>query len=61
MIHKYKLNIIALLFVLPLFAQAQEPLQGIVLEVLDGEEVPLTGANVYWLNTSIGKLRDEEG
>ena len=61
MIHKYKLNIIALLFVLPLFAQAQEPLQGIVLEVLDGEEVPLTGANVYWLNTSIGTMTDEEG
>ncbi len=59
--HKYQLKIIALLFALPLIAQAQESLKGQVLEVVDGQEVPLPGANVYWLNTSIGTMADEEG
>ena len=59
--HKYRLKIIALFFALPLFVHAQESLKGLVLEVIDGKEVPLTGANVYWLNTSIGTMTDADG
>ncbi len=52
---------IVLLFALPMFVHAQESIKGLILEVLDGKEVPLTGANVYWLNTSIGTLTDADG
>lgn len=48
--------------VLPLFVMAQDlPLKGQIFEVLDGKETPLIGANVYWLDTSIGTITDENG
>jgi outer membrane receptor for ferrienterochelin and colicin len=50
-----------LFFALPLFVQAQESLTGVIFEVVDGKEVPLTGANVYWQDTSIGTITDENG
>ncbi|MCA0931787.1 TonB-dependent receptor [Lutimonas saemankumensis] len=56
-----QLKILALVFTLPLFVRAQETLKGEVLEVVDGKEVPLTGANVYWQNTSIGAMTNEDG
>ena len=59
--YTYRINILALLFALPLFAQAQESLTGVIIEVLEGKEVPLIGANVYWLDTSIGTITDENG
>ncbi len=61
MLHTYQLKIIVLLFALPLFAQAQKSLKGQVFEVLDGKEIPLEGANIYWLNTSIGTMTDVDG
>jgi outer membrane receptor for ferrienterochelin and colicin len=61
MIHIFRRYIIAFLFALPLFVQSQESLTGIVLGVLDGQEVPLEGANVYWQETSIGTITDAEG
>ena len=42
-------------------SSAQQELKGIVLELVDGKEQPLPGANVYWLNTSVGSLTDENG
>ena len=59
--YTYRINILVLLFALPLFAQAQESLTGVIIEVLEGKEVPLIGANVYWLDTSIGTITDENG
>ena len=59
--HTIRIHLLILLFSLPLFAQAQESLKGLVLEVLDGQEVPLEGANVYWQDTSIGTITDEDG
>ena len=59
--HTIRIHLLILLFALPLFAQAQESLKGLVLEVLDGQEVPLEGANVYWQDTSIGTITDEDG
>ncbi|TCK67279.1 outer membrane receptor for ferrienterochelin and colicin [Winogradskyella wandonensis] len=40
---------------------AQETLSGIVLESVDTKEQPLPGANVYWLDTSVGTMTDEDG
>ena len=61
MTHTFRKYIIASLFALPLFVQSQESLTGIVLEVIDGQEVPLQGASVYWQATSIGSNTDAEG
>jgi len=61
MLHKFRIKLIILLFALPLFVQAQESMKGMVLEVIDGQEVPLMGANVYWQNTSIGAMTDADG
>ena len=61
MLHTYQIKIIVLLFALPLFVQAQESLKGQVFEVLDGKEIPLQGANVYWQNTTIGTMTDADG
>ena len=59
--HTYRIKIMVMLFALPLFAQAQESLKGLVVEVLEGKEVPLAGANVYWQDTSVGTMTDEDG
>lgn len=40
---------------------SQEKLNGIILESINGNEQPLPFANVFWLNTSIGTVTDEEG
>ncbi len=61
MLYKYQIQIIALLFSLPLFAQGQESLNGLIAEVIDGKETPVIGANVYWSDTSIGTVTDENG
>ncbi|BAO76322.1 TonB-dependent outer membrane receptor [Winogradskyella sp. PG-2] len=40
---------------------AQEQLKGIVLETSSSKELPLQGANVYWLNSTIGVITNEDG
>ena len=40
---------------------AQENLDGRVLAKEARETIPLIGANVFWLNTQIGTITDEEG
>lgn len=55
-------NIWLLLLVFPLFMFSQDELKGEVLEVrTDNKTVPIAGANVYWLNTSIGVVTDIDG
>ena len=44
----------------PAFLQAQQ-LEGTIYETTDEEEVPLPGANVYWLNTAVGDVTDLDG
>ena len=61
MLHTYKIKIIVLLFALPIFVEAQESLTGQVFEVIDGKEIPLPGANVYWQNTTTGTMTDVDG
>lgn len=53
---------ICLFLIFPSLLYAQEQLGGQVVEVNNaGEEVGLFGANVIWLNTSVGTVTDEEG
>lgn len=40
---------------------AQEQLKGIVLETSSTKEMPLSGANVYWANSSVGTITNENG
>ncbi len=50
-----------LLFILPLCVFSQEKITGNITEDIDGKEVPLSGANVYWLNTQVGTVTDFDG
>ncbi|WP_411893606.1 TonB-dependent receptor domain-containing protein [Winogradskyella sp. A2] len=40
---------------------AQEQLEGIILEASSSEEIPLQGANVFWLNSTVGAVSAEDG
>ncbi|ARV10309.1 TonB-dependent receptor [Winogradskyella sp. PC-19] len=40
---------------------AQDKLEGVILESIEDKEIPLAGANVFWLNTSVGAMTDENG
>ena len=51
------LNFMFLSLVLP----AQEQLKGVVLETGSSKEMPLPGANVYWLDSSVGAITNEDG
>jgi len=45
-----------------MFLQAQDSVSGVILETNnENEEIPLLGANVYWLDTTVGAITDEEG
>ena len=46
---------------LSLMLSAQEQLKGVVLETSSGKEMPLPGANVYWLSSSVGAITNEDG
>ena len=46
----------------PLLLLSQSQLKGVVLEANQAnEKIPLPGANVYWLNSSIGDVTDIDG
>ncbi len=50
-----------LILMVPFWLSAQEKVEGIILEVYEGKEVPLSGANVFWLNSEIGDVTDFKG
>jgi len=54
-------NLLYILFILPLCVFSQEKITGTISENRNNEEVPLGGANVYWLNTSVGTVTDFDG
>ena len=55
-------QIILILLLLPCIALSQDTLNGIVFEANDSnKEIPLPGANVYWLGTTVGAVTDFEG
>lgn len=55
-------NIIYILLCFPVFLFSQEKLTGTILEANDNNTpMRLAGANVYWINTSIGAVTDIDG
>ena len=46
---------------LPLTLLSQEAINGVVTENSTGKELPLLGANVYWLDTTVGTTTDIDG
>ncbi|WP_299337205.1 TonB-dependent siderophore receptor [uncultured Psychroserpens sp.] len=54
--------IVIILLLFPMFSISQDKLEGIVLEAnTNNETLPVVGANVYWLNTSVGTFTDLDG
>ena len=50
------------ILVLPFFIFSQSEIKGIVKELnLQKQQIPLIGANVFWLNTSTGTITLEDG
>jgi len=54
-------NLLYILFILPVFVFSQEKISGTITENISNEEVPLSGANVYWMDTSVGTVTDFDG
>jgi outer membrane receptor for ferrienterochelin and colicin len=47
---------------LPLFLFSQETIDGVITEKIDNKKsFPLAGANVFWLDTSVGAVTDIDG
>jgi outer membrane receptor for ferrienterochelin and colicins len=45
----------------PMVLSSQDLLEGIVLESSSSKEMPLPGANVYWLGSTVGTVTNDEG
>lgn len=54
-------RILILTLLLPFCVFSQEKITGTITETVNNKEVPLGGANVYWLNTSVGSVTDFDG
>ena len=55
-------NLLYILLLLPILSFSQSELQGKIMEVdANDKHIPLPGANVYWLNTTVGDVTDFEG
>jgi len=57
-----KFYIYILISLLPLFSLSQDTIEGMVMEAgPKNEHICLPGANVYWMNSHIGTVTNEEG
>ncbi|TXG36563.1 TonB-dependent receptor plug domain-containing protein [Seonamhaeicola maritimus] len=55
-------KIIYILLMFPIIISSQNSISGVIMEANDkNESIPLAGANVYWLNTSVGTVTDIDG
>ncbi|MEM9363983.1 MAG: TonB-dependent receptor [Bacteroidota bacterium] len=55
-------NICILLFWFPVLLTAQNTIEGVVLEAnTENKRIGLSGANVYWLNSPLGTITQEDG
>ncbi|WP_460218040.1 TonB-dependent receptor [Psychroserpens sp. MEBiC05023] len=55
-------NLVFLLFLFPILSLSQDKIEGVILEAnTNNETIPLAGANVFWLNTSVGAVTDLDG
>ena len=51
-----------ILIIIPIFSFSQEKINGMIMQVNeDGKHIPVIGANVYWLNTTVGDVTDFDG
>ncbi|MBT5099665.1 MAG: TonB-dependent receptor, partial [Polaribacter sp.] len=51
-----------LILLLPFLISSQGKIEGMVMEVdSQNQQIPLLGANVFWLNTTIGTITSEDG
>lgn len=49
-----KNNLFHLFILLGFFGMAQDTLKGTLFTLEDNQEIPLTGASIYWIGTQIG-------
>ncbi len=57
-----KFFIYIMIGLLPLFSLSQEKVEGMVMEAnSQNKHIPLPGANVYWINSQIGTITNDEG
>ena len=49
------------LLISPFILMAQTPEEGRILIQENNETYPLAGVNIFWLNTTIGTVSDQEG
>lgn len=54
-------KILTILLLTPLFLFSQERITGVISENVNNKELPLGGANVYWLDSSVGTVTDFDG
>ena len=55
-------KILYILILLPALITSQNQIKGVVFEANNtNEEIPLPGANVHWLGTSVGAVTDIDG
>lgn len=54
-------TIVAILILIPIFTFSQIMVEGSVMERNGSKNMPLSGANVYWLNSQTGTITDDTG
>ncbi|MCX7551817.1 TonB-dependent receptor [Xanthomarina sp. F2636L] len=55
-------KIVILLAFLPVLSFSQDKIKGMIMEVNEANKhIPVTGANVYWLDTTVGTVTDFDG
>ncbi len=55
-------HLIYIIFILPLLSFSQDKISGMIMEANEkNEHIGLAGANVYWLDTSVGTVTDIDG
>ncbi|MEO8933390.1 MAG: TonB-dependent receptor [Xanthomarina sp.] len=53
---------ILIMLLVPMFSFSQEKINGMIMEVNEANKhIPVAGANVYWLNTTVGAVTDFDG
>ena len=53
---------LCLILLFPLFLFAQNEIKGLVIEQNSkSQRIPLPGANVFWLNTTVGAMTSDDG
>ncbi|HLT53133.1 MAG TPA: TonB-dependent receptor, partial [Flavobacteriaceae bacterium] len=55
-------KLLLIVFLLPFITMGQEKVTGMIMEAnANNQHIPLPGANVFWLDTTIGTVTDFEG